>query len=66
MSVIIAMFTIEIEQVYFVNYSFLDDGLTILKEFRSASGVSLIWCNLSYDDLENLLYSHSPYSEIKI
>ncbi len=58
--VITAMFTIEIEPVYFVNCSFLDKGLTILSEFPPASKISLIGRNLSYDVLENLLYSNSP------
>ena len=62
-----AIFTNKIiEQVYFVNCSFLDDGLTILSEFPNVSKIGLIQCNLSYDELENLLLYHSPYHKIKI
>jgi hypothetical protein len=42
-----AIFDGEIEHVYFVDCSFLDDGMGILREFRLVSKVGFIRCNLS-------------------
>jgi hypothetical protein len=53
-------------QVYFVNCSFLGDGMGILRECPSVSKVGFIRCNLSYDILKRLLYSNDPYNEIGV
>ena len=62
----VKIFDGKLEQVYFVECSFLDDGLGILREFPSVSKEGFLRCNLSYDVLQTLLYSNDPYNEIKV
>ena len=61
----VKIFDGKLEQVYFVECSFLDDGMGILKEFPSVSKEGFLRCNLSYDFLQTLLCSNDPYNEIK-
>ena len=65
-SVHAAIFDGKTEHVYFVDCSFMDDGMGILREFPSVSKVGFIHCNLSYDALEKLLSSNDPYNDIEI
>ena len=65
-SVHAAIFDGKTEHVYFVDCSFLDDGMRILREFPLVSKVGFIRCNLSYDALEKLLSSNDPYNDIEI
>ena len=38
----------------------------ILCEFPSVTKVGFIWCNLSYNVLEELLQSNDPYNKIEV
>ena len=65
-SVHAAIFDGKTEHVYFVDCSFMDDGMGILREFPLVSKVGFIRCNLSCDALEKLLSSNDPYNDIEI
>ena len=58
-------FVCDPEQVYFIGCSFVDDGMGILRECPSVDNIGFIRCNLSYDELENLLHSNNPYNHIE-
>ena len=55
-----------IEELCFINCSFVGDGKGILREVPRVSKVGLINCNLSYKVLQRLLYSNDPYNNIDV
>ena len=55
-----------IEELCFINCSFVGDGKGILREVPRVSKVGLIICNLSYKVLQRLLYSNDPYNNIDV
>ena len=60
------VFCVDIEELYFINCSFMGDGKGILREVPGVSKVGLINCNLSYDVLKRLLNSNNPYNNIDV
>ena len=54
------------ERLYFVDCSFSESGEWILCEFPSVSKVGFIHCNLSYDDLKELLGSSNSDNNFEV